>query len=204
MIKKKNYIFFILLSCFVLSTAFVNAESLNVLNGPNADVDLEYWITAGDTVVEEVDGDPCFVIRDGGYFAQEIVLSDNTDGQFAVLTGLVSSKRSNTTGTITGMPYIYGYMMEAEDLDNGATAPIHTFLQVLDDRYDIKSDSDWLPISGIFPVPEDTGRIMVFLKQAKQRGIAYNNSESRFDDIGVYLFSSAEEARAFVDEYHYQ
>jgi hypothetical protein len=188
----------------VLSTAFVNAESLNVLNGPNADADLEYWITAGNTVVEEVDGDPCFVIRDGGYFTQEIVLSDNTDGQFAVLTGLVSSKRSNTNGTITGMPYIYGYMMEAEDLDSGATTPIHSFLQVLDYRYDIKSESDWLSISGIFPVPEDTGRIMVFLKQAKQRGIAYNNSESRFDNLGVYLFSSAEEAKAFVDEYYYQ
>jgi hypothetical protein len=45
---------------------------------------------------------------------------------------------------------------------------------------------------------------MVFLKQAKQRGIAFNDSESRFDDLGVYLFSFAEEARAFVDDYYYQ
>lgn len=204
MIKKKNYIFFMLLSCVVLSTAFVNAESPNILKGTNADANLEYWISAGNTVIEEVEGDPCFVIRDGGYFAQEIVLSDNTKGQFAVLTGLVSSKRADMDGTITGMPYIYGYMMAAENLNNGTNTPIHTFLQVLDDRYDIKSDSDWLPIWGIFPVPEDTARIMVFLKQAKQRGIAYNNSEARFDDIGVYLFSSAEEANAFVDEYYYQ
>ena len=204
MIEKKNYIVFMLLSCFLLSTAVVNAESLNVLNGSNADAGLDYWVTAGNTVIEEVDGDPCFVIRNGGYFAQEIVLSDNAAGQFAVLTGLVSSKRTNTNGTITGMPYIYGYMMEAENQNNGATGPIHTFLQVVDNRDNVTSDSDWLPIWGIFPVPEDTGRIMVFLKQAKQRGIAFNDSESRFDDLGVYLFSSAEEARAFVDDYYYQ
>jgi hypothetical protein len=202
MIKKMSYMFILFLSCFLFSTPAVNAESPNILNGSNAGADLDYWVTAGNTVIEDVDGDPCFVIRDGGYFAQEIVLPENPAGQFAVLTGIVSSNRANPNGTITGMPYIYGYMMEAENLNDGSPAPINTFLQVVDDRYDRTSDSDWLPIWGIFPVPEDTGRIMVFLKQAKQRGIEFSDAEARFDDLGVYLFSSAEEAKAFVDEYY--
>jgi hypothetical protein len=41
---------------------------------------------------------------------------------------------------------------------------------------------------------------MVFLKQAKQKGIAYENAEARSGNPGVYLFSSAEKAGAFVDE----
>lgn len=204
MLKKKNYMFFIALSCFVLLTAVVHAQSLNVLNGSNADVDLEYWITAGNTDIEEVDGDPCFVIRDGGYFAQEIALPEDAAGQFAVLTGLVSSTRTGTNGAITGLPYLYAYMMNDGNVNNGGNALIHSFLQVLDDRSDINTESNWLPIWGIFAIPEDTGRIMVFLKQAKQRNIAYNNAEARFDDLGVYLFSSADDARAFVDEYYYQ
>jgi len=204
MIKLKNYMFFFFMSCTLLLPQYVHAGSPNILNGPNADSDTGYWVAAGNSDIEEVDGDPCFVIRDGGYFAQEIALSRETAGQFAVLAGFVSSKRMVADATITGLPYIYGYMMKAEDMNNGTASPIRSFLQVVDDRSHMTAQSDWLPIWGIFQVPEDTGRIMVFLKQAKQRGVSYNNSEARFDDLGVYLFSSAEEALAFVDEHYYR
>ena len=45
---------------------------------------------------------------------------------------------------------------------------------------------------------------MTFLKQSKKKGISFNTLESRFDDLGGYLFSSAEKAMAVVDEYYYR
>jgi hypothetical protein len=53
---------------------------------------------------------------------------------------------------------------------------------------------------GVFQVPEDTGAIRLFMQQAEGR-TAQNGSSARFDEPGVFLFDTEEEARAFVKIY---
>jgi len=55
---------------------------------------------------------------------------------------------------------------------------------------------------GIFKVPERTKRIRFFLSQASRRGVPHNGSAARFDNLGLYLFSTKQDAEAFVNEYH--
>jgi hypothetical protein len=37
--------------------------------------------------------------------------------------------------------------------------------------------------------------------QAERMGVPHNGSAARFDDLGVYFFSSVDEAESFVNAY---
>jgi hypothetical protein len=55
---------------------------------------------------------------------------------------------------------------------------------------------------GIFQVPEGIGSIRFFLNQAERRGVSHNDSAARFDDLGLHLFATREEAETFVSGYN--
>jgi hypothetical protein len=59
----------------------------------------------------------------------------------------------------------------------------------------------WHPLSGVFLVPKDTAKVRLSLNQAKGRA-AETDSAARFDNVGVYIFDSAQEAQAIVKRYH--
>ncbi len=201
MLKKILYISVLSLFCFLFSQVAVTAQPTNILNGPFADESMDYWTADGDAVIEEVNGDPCFVLRDGGFFSQEIDLPEDVFGKFILIIGTVSSERINANGIITGLPYFYGYMM-AENTENEDSADIYAYLQSTDAFDSINIENEWVVTWEIFPVQEDSGSIQLFLNQAEQRGVPHNGSAARFDDLGVYVFSSVEQARLFVDEYY--
>jgi hypothetical protein len=69
-------------------------------------------------------------------------------------------------------------------------------------RADTKIKDEWVDMWGIFPVPERTKRIRFFLNQALRRGVPHNGSAARFDNLGLYLFATKEDAQAFVNQYH--
>ena len=54
---------------------------------------------------------------------------------------------------------------------------------------------------GIFRVPLGTGTIRFFMNQAERKNVPQNGSAARFDDLGLYLFDTQEEAAAFVNKY---
>jgi hypothetical protein len=201
MLKKILYIFVLLLCCFLFSQTAVTAQSTNILNGPFADEFMDYWTADGDAVIEEVNGDPCFVLRDGGFFSQEIDLPEDVFGKFILVIGTVSSERINANGIITDLPYFYGYMM-AENTENENSADIYAYLKSTDVFDSMKIENEWVVTWDIFPVQDNSRRIKLFLNQAAQRGVPHNGSAARFDDLGVYIFSSMEQARLFVDEYY--
>jgi hypothetical protein len=196
MLNKILYISTLSLFSLWCSQAAVTAQSTNILNGPFADEYMDYWTADGDAVIEEVNGDPCFVLRDGGFFSQEIDLPEDAFGKFILIIGLVSSEQINAKGIITGLPYLYGYMMSENN------AEIYAHLQFTDAFDPINIENEWVLRWEIFPVQDDTRRIKLFLMQAEQLDIPYNGSASRFDDLGVYVFSSVEQAQLFVDEYY--
>ena len=186
-----------ILSVFVSGASIHNAQYRNLLENPNADQELNRWRAFGEATVEVSTGNnSCFVVRNGGYFFQDVLLTGDAVGQYAVLIGRGASERINDNGAITGLPYLYGYMME----EKGDS--VLAYLQGQQMLANTRMRDDWVDMWGIFRVPEKTKRIRFFLNQALRNGVPHNGSAARFDNLGLYLFAVKEDAEAFVRQYH--
>ena len=186
-----------ILSVFVSGASIHNAQYRNLLENPNADQELKRWRAFGEATVEVSTGNnSCFVVRNGGYFFQDVLLTDDAVGQYAVLIGRGASERINDNGAITGLPYLYGYMME----EKGDS--VLAYLQGQQMLANTRMRDEWVDMWGIFRVPEKTKRIRFFLNQALRNGVPHNGSAARFDNLGLYLFAVKEDAEAFVRQYH--
>ena len=182
-----------------MTTTFTNAQTTNLLQNPKADDKTNNWRAYGQAAVEQSDdSDWHFVLRNNGHFFQDVSLSGSAAGKYALLIGRVSSERINPDGAITGLPYLYGYMMES--LDSGG-AQILAYLQGQQMRCGARKENEWVTAWGIFQVPVGTRVIRFFLDQAERKGVPQNGSAARFDDLGLFLFTTEEEARAFVQLY---
>jgi hypothetical protein len=186
----------LLLLC--LATTQGRAQTGNLLQNPNADLGAQHWRAFGQATVEEVNGNRLFVVRNGGYFLQDVVMPEDAAGKFAVLIGRGSSERINPDGAITGLPYLYGYMMAPGGPDGGR---ILAYLQGQQMRSSATSAGEWVKMCGVFRVPEGTGRIRFLMNQALRRGVPHNGSAARFDDLGLYLVPTEEEAKSFAASY---
>src|SRR5688500_8202194 len=150
------------LICVVFAATTVGAQT-NLLLNPNADSDTEKWRASGHATVEEFDGNKVFVVRNQGSFFQEVNLNKSDIGKFALLIGRASSERINADGAITGLPYLYGYMLNLKD------ERINTYLQGQQMRARPARKNEWVTIYGVFRVPENTGTIRFYLNQAERR-----------------------------------
>ena len=199
--KKHMYTALLILSCFCLSSVSVHAQPFNWLNNPYADAGTNGWISAGDAAVEVINGNPAFVIRNGGHLSQEIQLSEDMSGKFMLIIGLAWSERSNANRNITGLPYFYAYEMEAIQADDHDELYINRYLKVNDMLHTASDIYQWVVIWEIFQISESTNTIDLFLMQAERMGVPQNGSAARFDDLGVYFFNSIDEAETFVNAY---
>jgi len=185
---------------FLLSSGPTIAQSRNLLQNPDADLDSQFWRTKGQATVETTAGNNlCFTVRNGGSFYQDVTLPDDAVGQFALFIGRGSSERINPGGAITGLPYLYGYMI-AEGQPKGGRVIDYLRGQTMLGSGKQKDES--VDMWGIFLVPEGAKTIRFFLKQASRRGLPHNGSAARFDNVGLYLFSTKEHAQAFANSYH--
>ena len=185
---------------FLLSSTLVHAESNNMLSNPMADEYGNYWVAFGNAAVEEIDGDLCFAIHNGSYIVQDIELNENPADNYVFITGLVSTEGVYEDGKITGLPYLYGYQIGDENTEDISSSRIYVYLQSPDMLYTSNNQNEWVAIGDLFEIPEYTKRIRIILGQARQRGVPHNGSVARFDELGVYLFASLNEAAAFVDQ----
>jgi hypothetical protein len=200
MIFKRGFQSFLFLIGLVGGALVCNGQSRNLLQNPNADLGAEFWRAFGDATVEVATGNNlCFVVRNGGYFIQDVPVPDVAAGQYVVLIGKGASQRINADGAITGLPYLYGYMMEQGPPNGGI---VLAYLQGQRMLADTKIRDEWVDMWGIFQVPERTKRIRFFLNQALRRGVPHNGSAARFDNLGLYVFATKEDAEAFVNQYH--
>ena len=201
MIKKNFYIALLFLSCFLLLSTMANAQSYNWLNNSYADANTNDWIADGDAAIEVINGNPAFVVRNGGHFSQEIPLSDDMSGKFMLIIGLAWSERSNANRNITGVPYFYAYEMEAIQTSSYDELFINNYLKVTDMLHTASDIYQWVVIWEIFQISESTNTIELFLMQAERMGVPQNGSAARFDDLGVYFFNSVDEAESFANAY---
>lgn len=187
--------FLMLLTTVMMSTA-VGYGQTNLLQNSNADLQSQGWRSYGQVAVEMcAPNNPCFVVRNGGYFLQDVSLPNDAAGKYALFIGRGASERINADRAITGLPYLYGYMMVEASSKGGR---ILDYLQGQNMLASPHVENEWVTMWGIFRVHEGAGAIRFFLNQALRNGVPHNGSAARFDDVGLYLFTGEDEARAFA------
>jgi hypothetical protein len=196
---RKHLLSLMILATLVISASVVCNGQSNLLQNGNADLKADSWRVYGQATVEGCQDDPCFVVRNGGYFVQDVTLPAGAIGKYALFIGRGASERINADGAITGLPYLYGYMMPEASERGGR---ILDYLQGQNMRASPTRENEWVTMWGIFRVPEGTGAIRFFLNQALRNGVPHNGSAARFDDVGLYLFATEQEARAFANARH--
>lgn len=186
----------ILVVSWLLSVSgLVGAQTRNLLQNPSGDDGTNHWRVYGNASVERRSGGNWeFVVRNKGSFAQDVDVPEEAAGLFVLLIGRVSSERINPDGAITGLPYLYGYSM------SGA-GRILAYLQGQEMLCTSRKQNERVTAWGLFQVVSGTTSIRFFLNQAERKDVPQNGSAARFDDVGLYLFATENDARAFVTAY---
>jgi hypothetical protein len=122
-----------------------------------------------------------------------VVLPPTLRSGVVVLVARVSSERVNPDGDITGLPYLYGYLMESEE-------QISDYLQGDSMRSAATARDQVVPVWGIYDLKPSTTRIRVFLNQASG-STSPTDSAARFDDVGVIVLPDRAAAEEFVARY---
>ena len=170
---------------------------LNLIKYPDARRFTRQWQTKGEVSLEkdaEQEDNYNFVIRYSGMIWQDVRIKESGGG-YALLISWASSERVNPDDDQTGLPYLYGYMLDKADNNK-----IITYLQGQQMMLSTNTPNEWGVIYGIFPVPPGTGALRLFMQQADGRQ-PQNGSAARFDEPGVFLFNTRKEAEAFVKKY---
>jgi hypothetical protein len=197
---KRGFPSFLILAGLLAGAIVCNGQARNLLQNPNAESASEFWRAFGEASVETATGNNmCFVVRNGGSFIQDVALPGDVAGQYVVLIGRGASQRINDDGAITDLPYLHGYMMEDGPSNGGK---VLAYLQGQRMLADTKIRDEWVNMWGIFKIPEGTKRIRFFLNQALRRGVPHDGSAARFDNLGLYIFVTREDAETFVNQYH--
>jgi hypothetical protein len=191
---KQLNIKFLTLICVLFATTIVGAQTNLLLNG-KADSKTEHWHPV-ETTVEEFNGDKVFVVRNDGHLQQYVQLTDEAFGKYALFIGRVSSERADVDGKPTpNTPYLYIYTLTPSAISEG---------QIM--RDDAKGENDWHTIYAIHQLPKEgfTGSMKCFLYQRNSRkgqNIPNEGSAVRFDNLGLYLFDTEEDALKFAKAY---
>jgi len=167
----------------------------NLLGDTNAGRITPLWRMKGDTSFASDDQGNMFVIKYSGMFYQDVPLKDDMIGKYALLIAWASTSRYEGPHDQTGLPYIYGYMMNKTD-GNKINAYLKDQLTLLQPA----GLDTWGVIWGIYEIPPDTGSIRFFMQQADGKS-AQNGSEARFSGPGVFIFGTEAEAKAFTKLY---
>lgn len=166
----------------------------NLLMNPNAEEGSGHWVSLGEASVDENACEtPCFSVRNGGQFHQDVPIS-REHGQYALMIGCVTSDYMNPDGAITDLPYLYGYMMRDQNR-------IDAYLQGQHMRGDGIIENEWSTAWGTYEVPTTTTSLRFFLNQANMADVPYSGEAAYFDELGLYQFDSEARALRFVDNY---
>lgn len=168
----------------------------NLVKNPYANQGLQFWKSRGDVSIDnDNEGNPYFAVRYSGDIWQDVILREADAGRWALLISFSSSERINRDEDQTGLPYLYGYLLNRADNNR-----IDAYLQGQNMKHAVREPGKWSVIWGVFQVPPTSGGIRLFLQQADGR-YAQNGSAANFDEPGIYLFDTEEEARKFAGEY---
>jgi hypothetical protein len=174
----------------VLSTPITTR---NLLQDPDARGGGTAWKFSGDAGVERTGSGSCFVVRNSGSITQDVVLPQNPTGKYLLIFGWLSSERINPDAANTGLPAFSGYLMAPRG------GEINVYLQGQQLRCSATKPNTRAPAFGVFQVVPNSGRVRLFLGQSQNARVPQNGSAARFEDPGLYLFDTEEEAKIYLD-----
>ena len=197
---KQSTIKFLILICVLFATTIVDAQTNLLLNG-QADYKTEHWNVKYNTTVEEFNGDKVFVLRNDGNLQQWFQLDDEAIGKYALfigrVIGRVTSKRADVDDkTPPNTPYLFvATLVPKIVISEGQILPA-----------DAKGENDWHTIYAIHQLPKEdfTGFLKCSLHQRNSRkgeNAPNEGSAVRFDNLGLYLFDTEEDALKFAKAY---
>jgi hypothetical protein len=180
----------------LVAIAAPQSATENLING-DARRGAQGWTSYGDATIETFQGVPSFTVRQAASFSQEVMLVDRAAGMYAAMAmvGQGQSDRINSDGSITDLPYLYATIAR-EDRKR-----FLAYWQGQNMLARPASSTQWVPMSGVFRIPEGARYVYVLLGQAERKGSPHDGSAARFADVRLHLFPSEGEARAFVDRY---
>ncbi len=165
--------------------------AVNVLRNSDASAGMRFWKADGSASIEQVGGDPCFVLRRGGFFRQTVSISEGHESLYVVFVGRVLSEYVHADGAITDRPYLYGLAL-------GESERILGYLQGDTMRGGTETPQKWETVYGVFHVPDGTTRIQFELGQGLRKGVPYTGAAARFDDLALYAVTDESSARAIA------
>lgn len=166
------------------------SNAINLLRNSNANEGTRYWNAEGNATIEEVDGNPCFVLRRGGQFTQRVSISEGHEDLYVVFVGRVSTEYVHPDGAITDRPHLYGMAFGESD------RIILGYFQGQTMGARSGSADEWETVYGIFHAPEGTTQVWFELGQGLRRGVPYSGAAARFDDVALYAVTDESAARA--------
>ena len=168
-----------------------SGQSVNLLKNPGGDEGSEHWRAFKDAKVEQCPtGGRCFVLRGGGYFAQDVAIPKDAVDQYALLIGRAYSDTTNV------LPSLYGYMMNSGDPSGGR---IYAYLDGQQMTGPADSSTNWVQLWGFFRIKPGTRRVSFFLQQ-HMKGGGYDGAVTRFDDLRLYIVPTEQWARSLVSQ----
>jgi len=187
-----NLLFFLILIAFPpRPTQPAGVDAMNVLRNSDASEGMRFWNADGNARIEEVEGNPCFVLRRGGHFRQTVSISEGNENLYVVFIGRVLSEYVHSDGAVTDRPYLYG-------LAYGESARILGYFQGVTMRGRADRPQEWETVYGIFRAPEGTTRIQFELGQGLRNGVPYSGAAARFDELALYAVTDESMARAIA------
>lgn len=189
---------FILTLLFLFLLTLGARPQSNLLTTSSNPEGTSAWKASGDATIEVAERGPYFVVKNRGDFHQVVRLDKGMSGKYALLIGQGSSERINSDGSITGLPYLYGYFLTKSSPNGGV---INAYLQGQSMLGRPQSTDDWTLMYGIFEIPADTIAVQFMLNQAERKDDPQNGSAAKFRDVGLFIFDTKKEAEKFAGGY---
>lgn len=196
----------LIISTLLCFTSAAQLPPPNMLANGDARAGKQHWVARKshqlptreqekDATIEDCDGVPCFVLRNGIAWQQRIQLPEDYAGKYVLLIATASSERVYQDDNITGLPYLWARLWT----DPPAQLP-GTILQGM--RIQPRAANQWMTMDGVFPVPKGVVSMDVMLGQGERKGTPQNGSAARIKDVEVRFFDTEDAARAYVAMYN--
>ena len=183
----------------LVTLALLQAPPKNVLTNGDARQGSAGWkahaSVQGFATTEIIGGVPCFTVRSPGSFSQVVELPPSAGGLYAAIVGRGHAERVNSSGSITGLPYLYGMVIAVDRT---------RFLGYWQGQQMLARPTfpgEWIRMSGVFRIPDGAAAISVQLHQAQRKDDPQDGSAARFADVRMVLFPSEDAARGYVAAY---
>jgi len=191
-----------LVSIALAMAAATYSQPPNLLLNRNADEGGERWrfFFEGASVEHGPGRNPHFALRNGLSIIQIVRLPQGSAGKYAVLIGRASSDKADNA-TRKGLPVLFADTraeFEPGQYTVTSTPVDHQWMPPRSAR-----PEEWVTVTGRFQIREGTVAIKfgIGISGDPERKPA-TRPAARFDDLGLYLFGTEEEADLFVRMYN--